>query len=713
MIAEHLLWSERSLGSALLATARSAKLPHRDRKLSGNEFSGNEAAEQWLESAARSVGLDACSVSADYSNVRQMISQCSPALIRIEARKSPGWLAVIGRRRGSVRVVGPDLSEATLDVRDVERQLRAPLDDQHVPVVDDLLAGLGMSERRKKRARAALLAERLGTTPIEGCWLLRAPGYREVRWGRWLSLLAGAHGLYQVCSITAWMVLGWMTFSGRLELGWLAAWGMLLACTIPLRLIGDASGAYLALEFNASLRRRLLDGTLKLDPDEVRSLGSGGFIGRALEVDALEQLALGGGLQSLLSVIELVSALVVLGPLAGQWWLAGLLMAVIAGSMALVGHNARRRWRWTTERLTLTGLLVERLVGHRTTLAQEPEALGLREADRTIDGYVGTCRKLDESSRWLQILPSRLWLTGSLVMIAPTIVTSDLAQTNIAIALGGILFARQGLQHFLSGLDNVIGAGISWRQLRQFITASRRLAESGEPNLASCRADRTDAGANQDGCEVPADRRPQPDDTVLECRELTFRHARRTEPILKGIGLKIHRRDRILLEGESGGGKSTLASVLAGSRVPSSGVRLLDGLDQPTLGETWRRRVVLAPQFHDNHVLMGTFLYNLLLGRQWPPSEDDASEAMDVCRELELGPLIDRMPGGMLQIVGETGWQLSHGERSRLFLARALLQRSDVVILDESLAALDPLTMQRILPRITERAPALLLVAHP
>ena len=53
------------------------------------------------------------------------------------------------------------------------------------------------------------------------------------------------------------------------------------------------------------------------------------------------------------------------------------------------------------------------------------------------------------------------------------------------------------------------------------------------------------------------------------------------------------------------------------------------------------------------------------------------------------------MPAGLLQIVGETGWQLSHGERSRLYIARALLQGAAVLILDESFAALDPETLPR------------------
>jgi ATP-binding cassette, subfamily B, bacterial len=67
----------------------------------------------------------------------------------------------------------------------------------------------------------------------------------------------------------------------------------------------------------------------------------------------------------------------------------------------------------------------------------------------------------------------------------------------------------------------------------------------------------------------------------------------------------------------------------------------------------------------------------------------------------------------MLQMVGETGWQLSHGERSRLYIARALLQGADLVILDESFAALDPETLHRSLRCVLDRTPTLLVIAHP
>jgi ABC-type transport system involved in cytochrome bd biosynthesis fused ATPase/permease subunit len=70
------------------------------------------------------------------------------------------------------------------------------------------------------------------------------------------------------------------------------------------------------------------------------------------------------------------------------------------------------------------------------------------------------------------------------------------------------------------------------------------------------------------------------------------------------------------------------------------------------------------------------------------------------------------MPQGYAQLLGETGWQLSHGERSRLFIARALLQGADLFLFDESFGALDPETQARALECVRKRAKTLMVVAH-
>jgi ABC-type bacteriocin/lantibiotic exporter with double-glycine peptidase domain len=197
-------------------------------------------------------------------------------------------------------------------------------------------------------------------------------------------------------------------------------------------------------------------------------------------------------------------------------------------------------------------------------------------------------------------------------------------------------------------------------------------------------------------------------------RDLVFRYRPQGRPVLQDCSLLIYPGDRILLEGPSGGGKSTLAAVLTGLRLPESGSLLLWGYDRKILGlEEWRRRVVMAPQFQENYVFSETFAFNLLMGRRWPPLTEDLKEAETICNELGLGELLQRMPSGFQQALGESGWQLSHGERSRLFIARTLLQHSDLVILDESFGALDPENLARAMQCVLSRAETVLVIAHP
>jgi ATP-binding cassette subfamily B protein len=152
---------------------------------------------------------------------------------------------------------------------------------------------------------------------------------------------------------------------------------------------------------------------------------------------------------------------------------------------------------------------------------------------------------------------------------------------------------------------------------------------------------------------------------------------------------------------------------LTGLRTPESGLLLLNGLDRPTLGSSWHQLATEAPQFHENHILAGPLAFNLLMGRNWPPSAEDLTKAHALCVELGLGGVLDRMPAGLMQQIGETGWQLSHGERSRVFLARALLQDAQLTILDESFAALDPETLKACLKSAVAHACTLVVIAHP
>jgi len=177
----------------------------------------------------------------------------------------------------------------------------------------------------------------------------------------------------------------------------------------------------------------------------------------------------------------------------------------------------------------------------------------------------------------------------------------------------------------------------------------------------------------------------------MEAHDLVFRYQDRGEPVLRGCSLTVRSGDRLLLEGASGGGKSTLASLLVGLRVPQSGLLLLRGLDRQTLGdEGWRQRVVSAPQFHENHVLAETFAFNLLMGRRWPPHEEDMWKRRPSVANSALHRSLVRCLRECCKWWEKRAGSSRTENAAVFYIARALLQGAEVVIFDESFAALDP-----------------------
>jgi ATP-binding cassette subfamily B protein len=270
--------------------------------------------------------------------------------------------------------------------------------------------------------------------------------------------------------------------------------------------------------------------------------------------------------------------------------------------------------------------------------------------------------------------------------------------------LGGVLLVSVSLRGLVDDILTLVRGLLAWQQVQVLVKAAGIDGEAVAPPTSK-------VPPTPDGKPHPERSERAP---VLVARNLVFRFRDRGRVILDACNLKINPGDRLLLEGPSGGGKSTLASLMAGLRTPESGLVLLKSLDRQTIGaDAWRRRVVVVPQFHENHIFTETFGFNLLMGRRWPPLPQDLELAEAVCRELGLGNLLDRMPAGLDQPIGASGWQLSHGEQSRLYIARALLQDADLVILDETFGTLDPENLQRAMQCVLNRAPTLMVIAHP
>lgn len=661
---------------------------------------------RFLVELSHSLGLEAEPVQVTYGGLGATLRHSQPMLLTVVVNGESRLLALVRARRNALILLGPDLVEHAFQVEHVAslvaRELEAPLEAS----VDKLLGEARVPRRRRERSRAALLRGQLGRQRIGGLWLLRLPPgasfWRQAwqaRLPRRLGLLIAAHAIEYVLWLLSWWMVGRGALQDHLDPGWLLAWGLLLLSMIPFHLALTSMAGRLAIDAGALLKRRLLAGALKLEPDEIKNQGIGQLLGGVLESAAVESLAISGGLLGLVALVEIALAAVVLWWSSGGPLLALLLLLWVVLTLVMAAKYARRRRAWTQARLDLTHDLVENMVGHRTRLAQdEPDRWHLDE-DQAYVRYQSLSARMDRAELPLLALVPRGMLVASLAALAPTLVAQDLGTPALAASLGAILLAYRALQKLVQGVADLAGARIAWQQVAPLFTAAARpeLAASLPMPLADDE-DRT----RRDGSPV------------IEAQDLSFRYPHQGEPILRGCSLRIAEGDRLLLEGPSGSGKSTLCSLLVGLRLPESGLLLLQGLDQHTLGtDRWHRHVVAAPQFHENHILANTLAFNLLMGRAWPPSDADLAEAETTCLELGLGPLLERMPARMHEIVGETGWQLSHGERSRVYIARALLQRADLVLLDESFAALDPETLRSVLRCVLARTRTLLVIDHP
>ncbi len=698
------------LGDAIEALARRSRLapravepPAPPEQLAGQ---GEEALARWIDSTAAWLAVEAEPVESAYADLDRLLRGAGPAVLRLPAPDGPRFVALLKSGRVKAALIGPDLEAHQVDLDRLREALTRDLEAPLLPEVDRLLNQAHVPARRRQRARAAILRERLGHARIGG-WLLRLhPGARtwelarQARLPRLLVTFVGAHALQYFLWIASWVLIGRGALQGRLDPGWLLAWLLLLLTLVPLRMWVAWTEGRLAVAAGALVKQRLLYGALRLEPDEIRHQGVGQLLGRVFESEAVESLALNGGFLTILGAIELLVALAILAAGAGGVSHTLLLIAWIALTSFWTWRFYRQRSNWTDGRLTMTHDLVERMVGHRTRLAQEAPERWHDGEDRALARYLGLSREMDRAALPLMVLAPRGWVILGFLALTPAFVSGSASSAAIAVGVGGVLSAYWALRKLAGGALHLASAVVAWRQVALLFQAATRPQVSGLPAYTQVsRAAPSDADTRE---------------PILDAHELVFGYSDRGEPILRGCSLQIREGDRVLLEGPSGSGKSTLAHLLTGLRVADSGLILLRGLDRQTVGgDGWRRRVVAAPQFHENHVLTETFAFNLLMGRHWPPRPGDMQEAEALCRELGLGALLQRMPAGLLQMVGESGWQLSHGERSRLYIARALLQKTDLVILDESFAALDPETLSQTLQCVLRRAPTLLVIAHP
>ncbi|WP_264932970.1 ABC transporter ATP-binding protein [Streptomyces sp. A012304] len=179
--------------------------------------------------------------------------------------------------------------------------------------------------------------------------------------------------------------------------------------------------------------------------------------------------------------------------------------------------------------------------------------------------------------------------------------------------------------------------------------------------------------------------------------------------VLHGLSFRAEPGQTVALVGSSGAGKSTIAQLLPRLYDVDAGAVRIGGVDVRDLSARSLRET-LGMVTQDGHLFHDTVRANLLLAR--PQADED--ELWDALRRARLEDLVRSLPDGLDTVVGERGYRLSGGERQRMTIARLLLARQRVVILDEATAHLDNTSEAAVQEALTEALTdrTALVIAH-
>lgn len=260
------------------------------------------------------------------------------------------------------------------------------------------------------------------------------------------------------------------------------------------------------------------------------------------------------------------------------------------------------------------------------------------------------------------------------------------------ISLGELLTFNALLAYFLSPIENIINLQPT---LQTAVVAGERLGEILDLELEK---------------SVDEDKKINPNTLKgkIEFKNIDFRYGTR-QSVLKNITLTINPGEKIALVGESGSGKTTMTKLLMNFYSCEKGELIINGYNIKDINiEALRDKIAYISQ--ETFLFNGTITENLSLGNPYLTYE----EIIDACKKARIHDFINSMPLRYNTMIEENGSNFSGGQKQRLSIARAILRKPEILIMDEATSSLDSITEKAIEKTMNEFSNGIttIVIAH-
>ena len=437
-----------------------------------------------------------------------------------------------------------------------------------------------------------------------------------------------------------------------------------------------------ALRGVVSLRTTLYARLAAGRPEAVAALREGGLLARTgADADAVGDVVVRAFVPAGVAAVVSLLAVAIVGALLPEAGVALLLLLLVVGVGApwLADRAARETERRSVRaRADMTAATLD-VLGDDGSLAVSG-ALGsrlddLRRADRELTSATDVGARTSATSEAIQTAATGVAVVVALLLGVPAVASGRLSPEDLAVVVLTPLAAFEGV-------GALPAAAV---QLRRSRAAAARIMAL------------LDDAAPSPGTPAPVAVTTSDDGTALVAQDLACGWPSRPAPAVTGLDLAVPVGGSLAVVGPSGAGKTTLLLTFAGLLAPAGG-RL-------------ERHAAASWTAEDAHLFDTTVLENLRVARG-DLTEAEAREALDA---VGLGPWLAALPAGLETVVGTGGDAVSGGERRRLLVARALVSRAPVLVIDEPAEHLDPAgadALVRMILGLTAHGRTVLVATH-